>query len=117
MKGETMLKCLGAAALLCCVVVASVQSADYRVLGYGTLSCGRWVTDRKANGWPATVELAWVEGFITAADHVTPKINQATRATDVAGIATWIDNYCATNPLNSISRASEALASTLASRN
>jgi hypothetical protein len=113
-----MLKSLGAvaaAAALCGVITTSTHSAEYRVVGYGNTSCGTWMTDRKEKSWLASIDSAWVEGFITAMDTNNPKINRATRATDSDGLAAWIDIYCAAHPLDNLSRASEELALALES--
>ncbi|MGH6869949.1 MAG: hypothetical protein ACREHE_00455 [Rhizomicrobium sp.] len=102
--------------VLICFVASNAEGKQYGVFGVGNRSCGAWLSDRRDKGWPALVELSWVEGFVTAMDNNSPKINGAAHATDSDGIAAWIDNYCPAHPLNSISTAAEALTLEMASR-
>jgi hypothetical protein len=112
-----MIKRIGFFALfLLATVPATAASKQYGVIGIGNRSCGSWIADRKEAGFPALVDLAWVEGFLTAMDHENGKVNASIHKTDADGIAAWVDNYCAAHPLNDLSRASEELAISLSNK-
>ena len=112
-----MVKRFGVLALLLFgIIPTSAISKQYGVVGIGNRSCGSWIADRKAGGFPALVDLAWVEGFITAMDHENDKINASIHKTDADGISAWVDSYCTAHPLDELSRASEQLAIALSSK-
>jgi hypothetical protein len=53
-----------------------------------------------------------VLGYVTAINaQVTtgPSPHDVTRGTDAEGLFAWIDNYCRTNPLDTLSRATGSL--------
>jgi hypothetical protein len=95
---------------------SSANATEYRVWGFGTRSCGAWTTARAGQGLEGLVDLAWVEGFITAIDHNSARINNASHNIDADAIGAWMDSYCSGHPLDSISEASEALSVELAGR-
>jgi len=92
------------------------QDGGFTVLGIGAHSCGSWVSDRKANGWAAVVDEAWVVGFLSAYNQFGPAPDDIAAGTDVAGATGWIDNYCTQHPLETISLATQALINELNKR-
>lgn len=89
-------------------IAAPPRHHGVMVLGEGTLSCGRWMADRKTyDMWLA--DMAWVEGFLTGYNDFVPGAGNITAGTDVAGMEAFIDGYCANHPLNSLANSAEAL--------
>jgi len=71
------------------------QSADFTVYGLLNSSCGTLG--------------GWVEGFVTGAGFVGFPM----KATDRAGLITWMNDYCAAHPLVTIPEATGELVKTL----
>jgi hypothetical protein len=117
-RGDQMRQCFIAAGLLLTALLPSnpARSESYAVWGAGSRSCGSWTSDRKEQGWSAIADLSWVDGFITAMNYSSPRVNGASHKIDGDAIAAWIDNYCSMHPLEPISSAAEALTATLAKR-
>lgn len=92
------------------------QNGNFTVLGIGVHSCGAWVADRKANGWAAVVDEAWVVGFLSAYNLFGPTPDDITAGSDVNGVTGWMDNYCTQHPLDTISLATQALINELNKR-
>lgn len=83
---------------------------EYVILGAGSRPCGSWLQTRSEALPESTVLQSWVLGYITSVNA-----NFLTSSPDVSGGAspdalfTWIDNYCAGHPLDSVARAARAL--------
>lgn len=75
------------------------------ILGPGAGTCGTWTQERKETQYPH--KLGWVLGFISSYNHYMNK-NIFGNA-DAQAIASWIDNYCSANPLDSVYTVSIAL--------
>ena len=73
------------------------QNGIYMVVGVGHHSCGEWTGGRKTA--IEIVDMAWVQGFITAVNLAGPWSSDLTKGTDPDGILAWIDKYCAKDPL------------------
>jgi len=91
------------------VPVWSVKSSSpYIALGTGANSCGTWTSETRTN--VGIENKSWVLGFLTAynlyglsvSDNIAAGVNSA-------GLFAWIDNYCATHPLDDITTALEGL--------
>jgi hypothetical protein len=76
-----------------------------RVLGSGTISCGKWVEYRPDN---AEQEENWVNGYLTGRQEDGPGLT-ANQTGDLAGRNAWIDQYCQGHPIDSLLEASRAL--------
>jgi hypothetical protein len=90
------------AALAFCPVA---QADQYMIKGVGGHSCGRWLSDRQAGDYQAIGALtkeAWVQGYITAYNEWAFQRPDVTAGTDADGIFAWIDNYCASHPLDTV---------------
>ena len=92
------------------------QNGSFTVLGIGAHSCGTWGADRKANGWAAVIDEAWVVGFLSAYNLLGPGPDDITAGSDINGATGWMDNYCAQHPLDTISVATQALINELNKR-
>ena len=68
------------------------------IRGPGALTCGTWTQDRKNPRLPP--QLAWVMGFISSYNHYTE--TEIFGDSDFNAIAGWLDNYCASHPLDTI---------------
>jgi hypothetical protein len=96
---------LGVVAVACLMVGYGSGSArgQYQVYGQGNLSCGRWTEDKRVREDAHT----WVLGFVSGAGWAS---TESQRQTTSAGMAAWIDQYCAANPANTIQLAAGVLA-------
>lgn len=94
------------------LIVGTVSNAQV-TLGHGTESCGAWTQDRQERGTGYLAKGAWVQGYLSHANvhmqTINPAIKDITEGTDFEGLFSWIDNYCATNPLNTLGLATLAL--------
>ena len=102
-----------AVALLLVLLCASspVHAGNqYAVLGAGSRPCGSWLRARSEAAPDSAVLQSWVLGYITSVNA-----NVLTITPDVAagmnpdGLFSWIDNYCAEHPLDSVARAAGGL--------
>ena len=93
-------------------VPASANSAT--VIGLGTGSCGQWTQDRKARSFEAVSRESWVTGFLSAYNVAgLAKSGNITSGLDSEGLFSWIDNYCASHPLDQLVKATVELINTL----
>ena len=100
------------AALLTCLVSPALGMEDtgrYYVLGHGGDSCGSWTAEKNKKSPKYIIYGVWTDGFITSYNFHQPGLYDVAKGTDTAGRTAWIDNFCAANPLTSISRATGAL--------
>ena len=85
-------------------------SNQYVILGAGSRPCGSWLQLRSQALPDSDVLQSWLLGYVTSVNANLLSVNQ-----DVTGGATpdalysWIDNYCATHPLDSLARAASAM--------
>jgi hypothetical protein len=103
------------------VVVLLSGTADannqYVILGAGSRPCGSWLQVRSQTLPDSAMLQSWVLGYITSVNANVLATNE-----DVAGGAgpdalfSWIDNYCAAHPFDSVARASSALLESLRSK-
>jgi hypothetical protein len=84
---------------------AAANAATIRGAGAG--SCGMWLKSR-AEYRPDHVMLHWVLGYLSGA-VVHGDNGDPLRDKDADGIFYWVDNYCRTNPLNSLAEALDTL--------
>src|SRR3954468_437721 len=103
--------------LLAALIFASTNTASpaeqRTVMGSGNLSCGAWTQERRARSPRSQGMEAWVTGYATGQNWATTSQSDFLIKPDAAGMFGWIDNYCRSNPLQTIRAASEALISTL----
>lgn len=73
------------------------------IQGAGAMPCGKWVTERATGDHH--MALAWIMGFMSSYNHYvesSPKRNGVFGEIDHNSIALWMDNYCKSNPLESV---------------
>jgi hypothetical protein len=92
------------------------QNGQYQVVGVGNHSCGEWTQGRFNRDETEYVDMAWVQGFITAVNLAGPGSSDISKQTDPDGILAWIDNYCAKDPLKKLSSAVAELTAELLKR-
>jgi hypothetical protein len=110
----------GMAAFLVVMSIATPARAgdQYVILGAGSRPCGSWLRLRSQALPESAVLQSWVLGYITSVNA-----NLLSTSRDVAGGAdpdalfSWIDNYCATHPLDSVARGASALLDSLIVKN
>lgn len=77
-----------------------------RLMGAGTISCGKWTTDRRdPKSTLALLDASWVVGFLSGIGWVGQNGDDPLRGLDGEAVWAWIDNYCKANPLDSLDTA------------
>ena len=88
----------------------AAQAADSEgrtmVVGTGLDPC----TIVQFGGTLTVVGMAWVAGYLTAVNDLTPETVSITGSTDAGGAFAWIGMYCAMNPLHTLLLATRAYA-------
>ncbi len=82
-------------------------NGKYTVYGFGAESCGTFVEARRNR--KNAFYLAWVTGYITAVNKVSPTTYDMLGNTDFEGAMLWIENYCNTHPLKTFAYAVNSL--------
>src|ERR1700679_1971576 len=96
------MRLIGAAIILMALSIrVDAAGQQYRVWGFGVRSCGTWIADKEDQQmpWKRLIDIAWVEGFLSAADRDNALVNAASHRTDSDAMAAWKDQYSAANPL------------------
>jgi hypothetical protein len=76
------------------------------IIGLGNKSCGDWTAAARENGWSKAAYHAWLGGFMSGMNlGGASQVGNLTTGTDFNGLAAWVDNYCAANPLDQVSSA------------
>ena len=81
------------------------------LLGAGGKSCGSWTQDRRSNADIAFGDEQWLLGYVSAANawYLSGTLGDVLKNTDSAGLAVWVDNYCANHPLDMVDDAAVEL--------
>jgi hypothetical protein len=104
-----MSRALAGAAIGITLMLTSANAAsNTTVLGAGAVSCGTWLEHRR-DDHDSEFLVSWVLGYISALNQTISYSHNLTRGTDTGGITAWVDNYCATHPLDSLAAASTQL--------
>lgn len=86
------------------------QEAEAVIYGAGTLSCGRWLADRKSkNDVDWLLHAQWILGWVSSAGYY----GQQPKETDSQAIDAWVDDYCTKNPLENLNSAARELVDAL----
>jgi hypothetical protein len=94
-------------------VPARAASNQYVILGAGSRPCGSWLQLRSQALPESAILQSWVLGYVTSVNANLLSVNQdVTAGATPDALFSWIDNYCAAHPLDSLSRASGALLDT-----
>lgn len=116
-----LISCRNLALVLACLVgwsstLAANSQGNFRVLSLGTTSCGQVVADFEKDDWGKLTNSIWVGGFLTAINSKVFKGENVAKGTDPAARDLWVYNYCKSNPLDDLYRATDALLSELTRR-
>jgi hypothetical protein len=102
---------IGAAATVFVGSLAASMQDDRRIYGAGTNSCGQWTEARKGDDWFTAGQ--WVLGFVSAANQYS---KTPPGKSDSRSMASWVDDYCYTNPDHDLSDAAQGLVAFLLSQ-
>lgn len=105
--------------MLTLLVAASAAADDrYVILGAGGRPCGSWLELRSRALPESAVLQSWVLGYVTSVNaNVLTGTGDVSRGDRPEALFTWIDNYCAAHPLDSLARAAGALLDSLLVKN
>ena len=74
---------------------AADRDGKHAVLG--SVSCARFIEDRKEGRWQAMPHAAWVEGYITAYNAHVPDTYNVLGGIDVERVIQRLENWCSVN--------------------
>ena len=110
-----------AAVAVCVLAGASLQfasaqpEANYHRMGEP--SCGSWLTERRNPSSLLTPQMQhWAVGFVFGSNWSSTTGPDRLVSVDGEAVASWLDDYCQRNPLESFPNAVIALATELAQR-
>ncbi len=110
--------CTGAVSILLLLAASARASDQYVIFGVGGRPCGNWLQLRSQALPDSAVLQSWVLGYVTSVNANVLTVNP-----DVAGgsssdaLFSWIDDYCAAHPLDSLARAAGSLVDSLRTKN
>lgn len=81
-------------------VSARAAGTDGTSAMIGSISCGRYVENRKNQVWGQNEY--WVAGYITAYNLWTPDTWDILGTSDLDSAMLWLETYCKANPLESL---------------
>ena len=89
--------------LLLSVLVSVESTANSEIITLrGSPSCGTWIADnQKQNEWPKMINQNWLIGFLSGL--AVGSSNNSVIGTDNNSLNLWMDNYCKSNPLETVS--------------
>ena len=87
------------------------QEGAYEVLGGGTISCAKNRADKSNDR--NFINGAWIQRYLNAVNVFGDGPSHLAKGTNAEGIMTWIDNYCAQHPGDSLAVAAKALVNEL----
>lgn len=92
------------AATLAVFAISSMAQVSIR----GSRSCGTWIDYQKQGGASSLASETWLVGFLSGIAFESNK--DILDGADNPSIFLWVTNYCQANPLESLTKAGEALA-------
>ena len=104
-----MKRLIVAAALLCMAPGAWARDASGSFDTVGAKTCAAFMSDHKAQSWAYNADTAWVTGYLTAYNALTPDTSNILGDTDVSGAMLWLQKYCLAYPDNGLADAMLAL--------
>jgi hypothetical protein len=102
-----------AAVLLCVLPCARARDAGGSFATVEASSCATLLQDRKARGWAYNADTAWVAGYLTAYNALTPDTNDILGGTDLSGAMLRLQRYCEAHPADSLAQGMLALTAEL----
>ena len=96
-------KGIALATIVLTTLVIDAQALTMR----GPPSCGAWIKER-SQGMVGLANLSWLVGFLSGLANGTNK--DFIKGTDNDSLSLWVDNYCRSNPLDSVDDAGLSLA-------
>ncbi|HZK89922.1 MAG TPA: hypothetical protein VFC56_07235 [Stellaceae bacterium] len=91
---------------------------QYVIVGAGSRPCGSWLQVRNQTNPDSAVLQSWVLGYITSVNANVLTVNQdVADGTNPGALFSWIDDYCASHPLDSLARATGGLLDSLRAKN
>ena len=108
-----------AALLLFLVFTRPAGAANqYVIFGAGSRPCGSWLQLRSQALPDSAILQSWVLGYVTSVNANLLSVNQdVTGGAEPDALFSWIDNYCAAHPLDSLARAASAMIDALLVKN
>lgn len=95
---------------------ANSTAVEYAILGAGGRPCGSWLKARGESSPESAIMQSWLLGYVTSINaHELTITKDIAEDTDPDGMFVWIDNYCASHPLDSVARAAASLTGVLRS--
>lgn len=92
------------------IAPAHAASGQYVILGAGSRPCGAWLQVRSQALPDSAVLQSWVLGYVTSVNaNFLTSSPDVTQGANPDALFSWIDNYCAAHPLDSLARAASAL--------
>jgi hypothetical protein len=83
---------------------------QYVIFGAGSRPCGSWLQVRSQALPDSAVLQSWVLGYVTSVNANLLSVNRdVTDGASPDALFSWIDNYCAAHPLDSLARAAGAM--------
>ena len=89
------------------LLVTVPAGAANLIIGFGTASCGSWTEGQKQKERLADAQQQWLLGYVSAF-NLQSSVDYL-KGTDAPGLLSWISQYCAQNPLDTIQVAADAL--------
>jgi hypothetical protein len=90
------------------------SAGQYVILGAGSRPCGSWLQLRSEALPDSAILQSWVLGYMTSVNaNLLSASQDVTAGAAPDALFTWIDNYCAAHPLDSLARATGAMLDSL----
>jgi hypothetical protein len=100
------------------LAVPAHASDQYVILGAGGRPCGSWLQVRSQALPDSAVLQSWVLGYVTSFNANVLTVGQdVTKGTSPDALFSWVDDYCAAHPLDSVARAAGNLVESLRAKN
>jgi len=103
------------------IISFSAMSNAQQVTVLGNTSCGEWVGTRATKDQPGIsnnawlIDKAWLNGFLSGI-NVGDLSHDLLKNADNESIYLWLDNYCNSNPLGSVSEGAAILSRELSKK-
>ena len=108
----------GLIAAVALFAVPSYASDQYVIFGAGGRPCGNWLQVRSQALPDSAVLQSWVLGYVTSVNANVLTVGQdVAKGDNPEALFTWIDDYCAAHPLDSVARAAGSLVDSLRTKN